>query len=218
MGDKDSLALFHPCNGGVQPNINPTRARTEWFIVLIVLAAAAGWVLVVGYACFWYAYLFLNRWPSQETMVRTGYQRIPQARQVDDLFGPAWHQVSNYKEPNVAEWQTRALFVGRYELYMMVNIEVDRRSGHVVKVIGTPRFLLLEVSAVTFAPHGGPSISYQNQVAFGLAKWEKVVAAGGDFSVIGIRLKRNKPIPNFNEYMAYPNSGIQVQARALKGK
>jgi hypothetical protein len=111
------------------------------------------------------------------------------------------------------------LFGGRYQLTMAVKVEVDRHSGlllsygsgRVLKVVGRPSFILLEVREVTLNPEGRIEITYQNQWEFGPAEWEKVVAARGDFSVIGIRLNRNNPARNFDEYKAYPINGIRMK-------
>jgi hypothetical protein len=49
---------------------------------------------------------------------------------------------------------------------------------------------------------GRASVSYggPGQREFGAAEWKKVVEAKGDFSVIGIQLKRNSPVPNWDKY------------------
>ncbi len=139
-------------------------------------------------------------------MVNSGYPMIPQAKQIDDLIGPAWHSTSNCQQPNIVEWHTEALFAGRYELIMWVKAEVDRQFGRISKVIGEPRFSLGEVSRVE-----GRGASYQQWHEFGAEKWEKVVKAKGDFSVIGIRLDRDNPVRGFAEYKKIHRNGIQMK-------
>ncbi len=192
------------------------QATTNWFVVAVTLYVAAGLALLGAYAYFWYAYLFLNRWPSQEQMVASGYRMIPQAKQIDDLFGPAWHRVSNYREPDTAEWQTEALFGGRYEMWMTVTVRIDRRSGSVIQVIGEPRFLLLEVQRIERS--GAVAYPAMNQHEFGADKWQQVVNANGDFSVIGIQLNRNNPVPGWQRYVARPRNGLRMVAGNNEGR
>ena len=49
---------------------------------------------------------------------------IPEARQIDDLVEPAWHKLSNYQEPDLAQWQTEVLFGGKN-----TSCRCGRRSG-----------------------------------------------------------------------------------------
>jgi hypothetical protein len=144
-------------------------------------------------------------------MVQSGYAAVPEAKQIDDLFGPAWHGVYNYTEPDTVEWQTKAQFGGRYELSMIVPLQVNRRTGKIRQVLGKPRFLLYSIINVQLRPDGTV-----DQVRFGESKelspadWEKVVAAKGDFSVIGLSIVRGKPVANFNAYRAGIPNAIQM--------
>lgn len=79
-------------------------ARPTTVILSAIAFPTAGWWLVFAYL----AAMFFNRWPSQVQMVRSGYAMIPEASQIDDLVGPARHEVCNYQEPDIAEWQTEA--------------------------------------------------------------------------------------------------------------
>lgn len=176
----------------------------RWVVVLIAFVSPF-LAFSLAVVAFWITMLS-NRWPSQQQMVTAGYPMIPQAKQIDHLFGPAWHQTSNYQEPNVVEWITTALFAGRYELTMRVHVEVDR-LGNVSKVIGEPRFMLGEVARVE-----GREVSYGQWHEFGAEEWEKVVKAKDDFSVIGIRLDRDNPVHGFVEYKKMVRNGIQMKA------
>ena len=185
--------------------------------VLIALVAVVP-ILFYGWVFFLFAYMYLTGWPAPQTMVQSGYPLIPEAKQIDDLLGPAWHQTSNYEEPNTVEWQTNVLFAGRCELTMLIHVEIDRRSGRVLKVLEKPRFVLSEIGSVEVEPNGQIGISYGESQEFGLAEWQKVVAAKGDFSVIGIHLNRSAPVANFDKYLAYPRNGIQMAKEHDKAK
>jgi hypothetical protein len=177
--------------------------------VLIGIACpiVAWWLLVCA---FWIA-LYYNRWPAQGQIVNSGYQMIAEAKQIDDLLGPAWHQLSNYREPDLAEWQTESLFGGRYELSMRVSVRVDRSSGRVTEVVGQPQFRLVEIKEI----RDSRQVSYNGnrQHEFGLEQWHQVVKAGGDFAAIGIQLNRNNPVPGFDGYRAAPRNGIQMRPK-----
>jgi hypothetical protein len=178
--------------------------------MLVILSAitfpAIGWLLLV--LCYYVA-LSQDRWPSQEQMVPSGYEMILEARQIDDLLGPARHQLANYTEPDIAEWQTEVLFGGRYELMMTVSVRVDRGSGRVTEIVGEPRFMLSEITEIWNSRevlYGGPG-----QREFGVDQWRRVVKAGGDFSVIGIKLNYNHPVPGFESFQAGFSNGIQMR-------
>ena len=179
-----------------------------------IIAVLIGFVFpLVGFcllSSFYWIWLFLSRWPTQEQMVPSGYRMIPEATQIDDLLGPGWHQLSNYDEPDFAEWQTEALFAGRYQLSMWVRVRVDRSSGRVTEVVGEPQFRLLEIIEI----RDSREVSYNGnqQREFGADQWRQVVKAKGDFSVIGIELDRNNPVVGFDRYKAEPRNGIQMRS------
>ena len=187
------------------------RTATDWITVATILLVVIGFAVPVGYAYFWFVYLFANRWPTQEQMVSSGYAVILEAQQIDDLLGPAWHSLSNYQEPDIAEWFTTALFGGRYEMQMTVNVRIDRRTGQVIEVIGEPRFLLLEIDEIQEPASAGYRAAGQRE--FGSHEWHEVVASKGDFAVIGIQLNRDGPVPGFKRYVAYPRNGIRMSRR-----
>ncbi len=142
---------------------------------------------------------------DRATAMRSGYDQIPQARQIDELLGKADHSVMNEGDDTdegvKEEWISEAYFGGRYELVMTIDIRVDRRTSNVSKVIGTPRFRLLEIESVEMLSGGRASVSYRGsgQREFSSVEWERVVEANGDFSVIGIEIVKSTPIPNFGE-------------------
>lgn len=140
-------------------------------------------------------------------MVSSGYSMIPYAKQVDDLFGPAWHFTSNYQQPNLVEWCTETLFAGRYELHMRVQIKINKQTGKVLKVVGEPHFVVMEVTDID-----GRSVTYDgDNHEFGMDEWNSVVDKRGDFSSIGILLDDSNPVPGFTEYRKRLRNGIQMK-------
>jgi formate-dependent phosphoribosylglycinamide formyltransferase (GAR transformylase) len=146
--------------------------------------------------------------PSLDLIVRSNYQKIAEAQQIDELFGPAWHSVANFGDGNTVDWITEATIAARYELIMVVPARVDQRTGELTEVIGKPQMFLMEVTSVQ-----GRSISYGQQHEINPNQWQKVVAAQGDFSVIGISLNLNNPVPGFREVQNRPREGIRGKPR-----
>ena len=135
--------------------------------------------------------------------VKSGFKKIPEAKQIEDLLGEADHFIS-YSGPSVPQdWNTVVYFGGRYELAMQVVVETLFDFSEVTKVKGEPKFYFYEVSRVERYPHGqwGADYNAASERHFGRAEWQRVVAAKGDFSVIGIRLNRGPPVADFDHFV-----------------
>ncbi len=175
--------------------------RALCFAILITCAALVSCERPVG----------PETWPATKQTVPSGYAMIPQARQIDDLFGPAWHSCSNYRHPDTVEWISEAYFAKRYQLVMVVRAKVERPSGKVIEVVDEPRFILMKIEEVTGG--GGTSYDGASQREFGANEWAKVVKAKGDFGVIGIELNYNDPVPGFEGLIAHPRNGVQMSEK-----
>jgi hypothetical protein len=135
-----------------------------------------------------------------EKPVPSGLQKIQQARQMEELFGSAAHAISNLRDDGLtAEWKTIVLFGGRYELWMTVPVRLTENFDEVTVVLRTPEFKLFEVSATT---DEGRGVLYDPRGArhFSADDWAKIYRAKGDFSVVGIAMKQNQPVRNFDRY------------------
>jgi len=186
-------------------------ARPAVVIPLAIVSPFAAFVLLV--IVFW-GWIVLSALLSPGSLARvsSGYPLIPEARQIDDLFGPAWHFAVNYREPNKVEWFTEAAIGGRYELTMFVPVEFDSGTGYILRVTGKPRFFLREVTRVQ-----GRGVSYGRQYEFSPEEWKNVVAADGDFSVIGLALDLNNPVAGFAKYQDRPRNGLQLKSEKNQG-
>jgi hypothetical protein len=142
---------------------------------------------------------------------RSGYSKIPQARQIDEFFGKAEHRVADEGDETdegiKEEWISEVYFGGRYLLVMTVDIRVDRRTSEVSKIIGTPVFQLLEIQSVDMSS-GAPRLHHRAPGGreFNAADWDKIVAAKGDFSAIGIQMHEDGPISNFDDLLKWSRS------------
>jgi hypothetical protein len=98
---------------------------------------------------------------------------------------------------------------------MTADLRVDRRTSNVAKVVGSPRFRLLEIESIDMSSDGRASVSYNtfNQRQFGTVEWDRVVEANGDFSVLGVQIKKAPPLPNFEEFVQESQRRTRLNAR-----
>ncbi len=133
--------------------------------------------------------------------VKSGFSKIPEALQIESLFGEADQYIS-YNGPYAPQkWNTEAYFSGRYTLSMEVEVETNSAFSEITKVVGEPRFFLWEADQIIIQPNGQPETRFSPGWQFGLSDWKKVVAAKGDLSVIRITIKENQPVQNFDAYI-----------------
>ena len=148
--------------------------------------------------------------PSQSDYLKTteqGIKTVPHVEEIRQIFpnAPKIHYIEQLglqigeTTRQLAHWNTVVWFGGRYELTYQILVVPDY-GKHSIKESQTPVFLLGEITEMTdggrgviFGPGGG---------RFFEKDWNKVVAAKGDFSVIGIHLKTNAPIAGIENYIA----------------
>lgn len=96
-------------------------------------------------------------------------------------------------------WNSFGKLYDRYTLEMQFDIEINywRRD---FKRISEPRFYLLEVIEVEVpsSPQYGIGCKYGDSFTFGLNDWNTLVKNKGDFSCIGIELKKDSPVDHFD--------------------
>ena len=90
----------------------------------------------------------------------------------------------------------------RYEFRM--DIPVKYSDDH-LKIVsyGEPQCHLMEVASVSTRDDGAGGIALKGttggdlQKHFGINEWEALVESKGDFSVLGFKIEKGKPVPNF---------------------
>jgi hypothetical protein len=120
----------------------------------------------------------------------------PDVKAFVHLFPDAENFITHYTGtagPRV--WNSRVLLYERYILTMQFDMDLDA-DGVKVTATAPPKYLLQEVTSVEIAPSGQVSINYGDTVRFGPKEWKKLEAAKGDLSVLGIKPKKNQPVPN----------------------
>lgn len=129
-------------------------------------------------------------------------QSLPIAVQMEELFGDADHFISHFgfSGEKTNTWSTQVFFDGRYKLTMQVEIVIDYAKNTFV-VSDDYKFYLIEVKQLT--EHDGKvnGAKLGENYRFSAEDWAKVYESEGDFSVIGIQLRTDDPLPRFDEYV-----------------
>jgi hypothetical protein len=133
--------------------------------------------------------------------VQSGIKMLPWPRQMEELFGDSDHFILYYGTAGEQKiWHSRVYFYGRYSLTMETTVEIDDKSKTIRNFAGPPKFYLHEVKSVE-VDRGRVTTSFSDQWVLDEAQWKKLVAAKGNWSVIGIILRTNEPVPGFDAYV-----------------
>lgn len=130
-----------------------------------------------------------------------GLETIPAAREFQELF-PNAHNFYSYYTGTAGPpiLNCKAALYDRYELSLQVRVSFDDTRTRVISY-GEPTFYLNEVESVTPLSDGTTDIrSGDLHLKFGAQDWKKVYDARGDFSALGVKLTKDKPVPNFEDY------------------
>jgi hypothetical protein len=182
-----------------------------------IISKAKKWIFVLGIS-----FVIGGCGQSMEdykATVRDGIKTVPHVQEIMKMFPNA--PTDNFMgqevyDKNVGIWNTVVYFYGRYELDYQVDVIVDYKNNRVTKMDGIPVFRLMEVATVSTPNSDGvveATYNKSNDIPFiGEKQWNKVVAAKGDFSVIGAHLITNSPIPGFDNYVhAWRKDIVQVE-------
>lgn len=134
--------------------------------------------------------------------VRSGLATLPWPKEMEALFGEGDHFITHYGfSPGPKEWNTEVYFGGRYRLTMQVDVEIDYKKHTIEKYTSPPKFYLWEIGPLTREKGEVFGAKIANQWVFDEAKWRKLVEATGDWTAIGLSVKKDNPIPGFDEYV-----------------
>lgn len=143
------------------------------------------------------------------TAVGNTVKSDPNVSAFERLYPGSEHFISYYNGAyGQPRWNSQTIIHGRYELTMQFDIAIDH-SGTKVTAIEPPQFWLGQRSHVQRLPDGRLSITYapSGSAQFGAAEWKKLVASGGDLSVLGIGFVDKTPIaesPDPAPQVAFP--------------
>jgi hypothetical protein len=136
-----------------------------------------------------------------------GVADIAEVREFVALCPQAQHVITHYsgtKGPTY--WTSKAGIHGRYVL--SVSFPIDFADAGRIKPTrtGEPVFRLVEMSEIRVGTDGSLEGSgfTKTQLTFGPEGWRRLVEAGGDLSVLGIKVVTDQPLEHFE--MAWPRA------------
>ena len=143
-----------------------------------------------------------DRVKQYRAAVRSGFKKIPETLEIEELFGESDHFITHYgMEEGPLIWNTEVFFYGRYSLTMQVSVQLNGRYGEIVRVLDEPKFYFHEVGSINITERGLVGAKIAVDKRFGQAEWKKLVAAKGDFSAIGISVHRDRAVEGFDKYV-----------------
>ena len=138
---------------------------------------------------------------AQAAAEANGVSGIPEVKQFAALFRGADHFISRYSGSHgPIVWNSQVGLHGRYIVSLTFPIEFDATRTHPRRT-GPATFFLREVSEVRTRADGTVAeVSYTTrQLKFGIEEWERVIKSGGDWSVLGFQVIKDKPIEHFEK-------------------
>ncbi len=133
--------------------------------------------------------------------IQSGIKILPWPREMEALFGDGDHFILYYGTAGEQKpWHSRVFFYGRYSLTLETTVEIDDKNHTIKNFAAPPKFYLHEVKSVEM-DNGRAITRFSDQWVLDQTQWEKLVAAKGNWAVLGIRLKTNEPVPGFDAYV-----------------
>jgi hypothetical protein len=134
----------------------------------------------------------LTLWQKEMSVLADARPKIVELREFEELFPD--HALKGA----FGRVEARTILHLRYDLKMTIHVKVNE-DDFTVSDPGTPSFELYEVTRASGVA-GAWGLVSQPRLEFGRAEWRKVVAARGDFSVLGVQLVKDQPVPNLDAY------------------
>jgi hypothetical protein len=135
--------------------------------------------------------------------ITAGVKTVPHVNEIQGLFSncPIDNFITQSAYPEAVTWNTEVPFGGKYVLTYQSAVFVNYRKRNISKTTNAPIFSLVQVSRVSGATSEIVGADFDADYKFSESDWEKVVAAHGDFSVIGIQIDTNHSVPRFDDFI-----------------
>jgi len=91
---------------------------------------------------------------------------------------------------------------------MQADVEIDYENNLVKTNVGPAKFYLFETGSIIHGPRGVEGANIVGQWIFDEAKWDKLVQSKGDWSLLGIPVKTNSPVPEFDAYVSLERAPV----------
>ena len=168
--------------------------------VLIVLSSIASCQKATDNAMDFYARQKLKDSPEYSKALNDALVEVPCARDFKKCYPLSRESFSSF---NAKRGQPTLICMaglyGRYVLRMDVEVTFDSSRTKVISY-GEPIFCLVEVIGISPLPDDRVAITSTSIKEFGEEFWKTIVEHGGDFSSVGIELRKDAPVPGFEEH------------------
>jgi hypothetical protein len=145
--------------------------------------------------------------PSESTIkkLKSGYDQAIQSRidrtlhpgEFNRMFPGSDNGISYYTGlVGPSSWTSQIGLHDRYVFKMNHPIEMNSAKTAIVAT-GEPTFYLYELTKIALKPNGTFGVTINQMRTFSAHDWRRLVAAKGDFGVLGIVLNTNNPVANF---------------------
>jgi hypothetical protein len=126
--------------------------------------------------------------------------KVPYARDFKKTFPTSCESFGSFTgERGPPTLICKGALYGRYILTMHIEVKFDSSRTEVISY-GRPKFHLEEVIRITALPDGRVGILSQTLRDFDDEPWKTTVEHGGDFSCVGTDLKKDDPVPGFDQH------------------
>ena len=133
--------------------------------------------------------------------VASGFAKIPQAAEMEEMFGPCNHFIGHTPGTSPDTWNSEVIVGGRYEVTMQCGVRMSYNFDQVLEVVSGPMYYVSEITKAEVLPDGRAQTFYEGEHAtVDDAKWRSVVHSNGDLSKLKIKFKKSQPVPNVEEY------------------
>jgi hypothetical protein len=129
---------------------------------------------------------------------RNGLTQLAPATQLDQRYTQVDHFITRFgfgKRP--LEWQTVAFIEGRFELTVVIPVDVDY-SKRTLAQAGAPKFYLIAAKEVR-----GRQTTFDEKLdrKFGEKEWAAFVSSNFDLTSLGIPREEIHPIPHWEDHV-----------------
>lgn len=189
------------------PQYADTAGRWLWF------RRFAG----VSYKCLLllisFSVISCGRQNAYDAAVTSGIATLPWPKQMEVMFGEGDHFVTHFGfDSKPKQWNTEVYFGKRYMLTLQVDVVINYSAGTVVKTASPATFYLTKIARIQRLPDGRMSTFPGNGWTVNEEQWSQLVAANGDWSVLGISLRMDDPVPGFDGYVkAHRSPRVRVK-------
>jgi len=168
--------------------------------VLIVLSSIASCQKATENALDFYARQKLKETQEYSNALNDALVNVPCARDFKKSFPLSRESFTSFTgkrgTPNLI---CMAGLYGRYVLRMDVEVTFDSSRTKVLSY-GDPIFCLVEVIGISPLPDDRVAITSTSIKEFGEELWKTIVEHSGDFSTVGIELRKDDPVPGFDQH------------------